>query len=491
MIHGRGSFRDRDRVAQFNKKIMRGSIQLFAGQLGVQLIRFVRNFILARLLVPDDFGVASTFAVTMTALELLSDLSLEKMIVRDPEGDNERFQATLTLLSMIRFALLAVLVFASAGWLADIYDVPEAKTAYQIFTIVPILRMFIHLDTFRVQREMNFNIEIYSNVASQVIGLIVAAIAAYILRDYTAVLWGVITQTIALVAITHAMATRPFRIAWETEYARRALIFGWPLVVNGLVLMLVSQADRVLVGAALGMTELAIYTIAVLLVTVAGSSLYKIISPISLPWLSAVHEDPGAFQARFIELGHVIGLITVVVFVPITLMGSDVVAFIFGEEYLGAVILIGLLSTGMAIKVMRSLYVNAFLASGQTRDLMLSETARVLGILLAALVLYLGGGLVWVGLATLSGELAAYLFCALRMRPTARTPVTVYAGCLAALGLALALLAFVPSGAIAHFLLASLLVALYVIWRVATVESLRAQALSLPGIARGYLNRAS
>lgn len=467
-------------MSQLNKKIMRGGAQLFAGQIGVQLLRFVRNFILARLLVPEDFGLASTFAVTMTALELLSDLSLEKMIVRDPDGNEERLQATLTTLSMIRFALLALIVYVSAGWLADIYDVPQAREAYQIFTIVPLIRMFTHLDTFRVQREMNFNIEIYANIISQVVGLIVAGLFAYYTRDYKSVLWGVIAQSLALVAITHMMATRPFRVGWHKEYATRALSFGWPLMVNGFVLMLVTQADRVLVGAALGMGDLAIYTIAVLLVTVAGSSLYRVVSTVSLPWLSGVQDDPEAFQAQYTQLAHVIGLITVLFFVPITLLGSDVIAFVFGADYLGATVLIALLSTGMSLKFMRCLFVNAFLALGKTRDLMLSETTRVTGIILAAVVLYFGGGLLEVAMATVTGELVAFGFCVWKIASgNVRTHPGTYLWVWGMLLLAAGLLMVLPASPLIHFLVAGALVAVYFTLRVITVPSLLEQAKGL------------
>lgn len=472
-------------MAEFNNKILRGGAQLFAGQIGVQLIRFFRNFILARLLVPEDFGVASTFAVTLTALELLSDLSLEKMIVRDPQGDEERFQATLTTLSMIRFALLGLAIYLTAGWLADIYDVPEAKAAYQIFALVPIIRMFTHLDMYRAQRRMNFNIEIYAHISSQIIGLIVATILAYLTRDFTAVLWGSMAQSLALVVITHIMASRPFRAAWDPEFATRALVFGWPLMVNGFVLMLVSLADRVLVGAVLGMTDLAVYTIAVLLVTVAGSSLHRVVSTVSLPGLSAVQDDASAFQAQYTLLGHVVGAIAVFFFVPITLLGSDVIAFIFGAKYLGPTILVGVLSIGMAIKFMRTPFVTGFLANSRTKDLMLSETVRIVGIILAAAVILIGGNLVQVAMAINFGECVAFGFCVLRMRSAKasalRTPFTVYVPAMAALGLALLVQLMIPDALILRFFIACLIVAVYLVWVIATVPALRSMILGLRG----------
>lgn len=450
---------------------MHGTAHLFAGEAGVQLTRFLRNLVLARLLTPEDFGVATTFALILTSLEYMSDLSLEKLIVRDPDGNNEEMMAAITLLSIARFALLALAVFLSADWLADIFDVPDAAGAYRLFALVPIIRCFIHLDMFRVQRELNFRIQVYANILSQIIGLIVAGVLAWITRDYTSVVWGTIVQTLALVGFTHWMAERPFRASWHKDYMTRALIFGWPLIVNGLVLMMVSMADRMLVGAAMGMRELAIYTIAVLLVTVAGSSLSRIVGNVSLPWLSVKQEEPVAFQNRYTQLGHTIGLIAVLFFVPITLLGSDVIGLVFGTEYLGASILVAILSTGMAVKFMRNLFVSGFLAGGRTKDLMLSETARVVGIILAAIVLYMGGNLVQVGLSTAFGEFVAYAFCFARMRK-GPSPVETHLSVIwpPVLFLLIAVLVqlLIPDALALRFGTACLLVAGYIGWRVAT-----------------------
>ena len=478
-----------------NRKIMFGGAQLFAGQIASQVLAFLRNFIVARLLVPEDFGVASTFAVTITALELLSDFSLEKIIVRDRKGDEKQFQATITMLNMLRYLILSAAIFFSAGWIANLFEVPEAKTAYQILAAVPIIRGFVHLDVFRMQREMNFTMEIVAHVGSQFAGLVVASILAYLTRDYTSVLWGVIAQSLVMVVITHIMAGRRYSLAFNREYAIAALIFGWPLMVNGIVLMLSTQADRVLVGAYLGMTDLAQYTIAALLVSVPGSSLYRIVSTLALPWLSKEQDNHGAFQSKYDTLGHVVGLIAVTVFVPIALIGSDVIAFAFGSGYLGNWVLIGWLAVAMAIRFMRCRIVNALLANGNTKDLMLSETARIVGIVLAYFALVMGGGLLEVGICMCIGEIVAYVVCIIRLNALktgpVQTHVSTYGSAMIALAVAIMVLTLFPHSLLIRFGAACLIVAVFAGMQVMFVPAIRAQIRFLPEMASRMLQSRS
>lgn len=465
------------------KQLLRGGSTLFLSQISIQLIRLARNFVLARFLTPEDFGVASTFAVILTALEFMSDLSLEKFLIRDPRGDEERLQRTLTSLSIGRYALSALAIFLLAGPVSQMFDVPDAKSAYQLFALVPLLRCGLHLDIFRVQRVMNFKADIYANIISQLASLVLAGILVAMTREYTAIVWGSILQSAIFVGVTHKMAERPFRAGWQTDYALDALKFGWPLMINGLVLMLVTLADRMIIGSVLGMAPLAVYTVAVLLVTAPGSSLIRSCMSVTLPWLSKTQDQPIAFQRNYDQMGHVLAVVAVVVFVPIVLIGTDIIELIFGADYRGSDMLVGLLALSMAVRLLRVQMINAFLALGRTRDLMWAETSRVLGIVLAAIVVWSNGGLVFVALALTVGECLAYGFCMVQLNRRSQaallTDPSVYIGPAIVFGLSFAALWLLSESSVQKVFVACFLCALYAVWQTRRIPALQAQARRL------------
>jgi O-antigen/teichoic acid export membrane protein len=466
-----------------NNKVLSGGAKLFGGQILTQLIAFLRNFIVARLLIPEDFGVASTFAVTITALEMLSDFSMEKILVRDKDGDREDFQATVTTLNLLRNVILAAIVFFAAPWIADLFKVPEATRAYQLLALVPLVRGLVHMDLYRVQRRMEFMPEILSNIISQVLGLLLTAILLYFSRDYISVLWGVVVQSLVLVVVTHILAERRFKLGFDMKYVWVVFIFGWPLMVNGIVLMLSTQADRVLVGAQLGMAQLAQYTIAVLLVSVPGTMLYRVVSTVALPWLSEVQDEREDFQYRYDLFGHFISMISVMVFVPIIMIGSDVIEFVFGQGYMSVFTLVGWLSFSMALRFMRARMVNAFLAVGNTKDLMLSETARIFGIVFALIALMLGYQILSVAIAMFCGEVIAFWVCVIRLRMLKRggieTRLDTYGGAVFAMLLALVIITVVPSSLVTRFIIGTVIVLAYIGLHFQFVPMLRAQLIVL------------
>jgi O-antigen/teichoic acid export membrane protein len=59
------------------------------------ILGLVRNIMIARLLSVDDFGIASTFAMTMAFVDMSANIGIDRLVVQSKEGQSERFQATL------------------------------------------------------------------------------------------------------------------------------------------------------------------------------------------------------------------------------------------------------------------------------------------------------------------------------------------------------------------------------------------------------------
>lgn len=397
------------------EKLVKGGVQLLGSQGVVQFLSLARNFCIARLISQEDFGIAATFALTLSMIELIGDFSFDKLLIQDRDGENPTMQAVLQMLTLVRGILIGAAIFAAAGPIADIFDVPEAADAYRWLALAPVLKGFMHLDVRRVQRSLNFSAEIRLQIASQAIAFAVAVGLAWLWRDYMAVLWAVIAQAAVQGPGAHLLARRPYRMALRSAEVIKALRFGWPLMLNGFVLVLATQGDRALIGARLSMVDLAVYTALAMLVSALQLPVLKVTSSLTLPWLAAVQGDPLLARRSALTVSA-LALMAVLIFVPFVLFGSDAAALVFGPEYRGPATLAGWLAFGAALRVLRGGPVIISLAVGDTKNLMLSNIVRGIGIVLAALALSFGGSLTIVAAAMCAGEFAAYLTAAVRSR---------------------------------------------------------------------------
>ena len=403
-----------------HQRLLRSGIVLSGGSALSQVLSLVRNLFVARLVTPEDFGVAVTFAVTLSILEAAFAHGFDKLLVQDTDGEDEALQSMLQAILVVRGFLVAALIFFSASWITHLFGIPDATFAYQLLALVPLIRGFAHLDVKRVQRELRFAPDLGVQLLSQLVGVLVAASYAWISGNYWAMLWGILAQVIVQTVLTHVVAVRRFRLGWRQEYTRRVIGFSWPLMLNGLVLILSSQGDRLLVGARLSVTDLAIYSAAAMLVTAGLMFLAKVAGELSLPWLSAVKHDNERYLRRHSVVGAAIAAASVAVFAPLAVTGMDITKLIFGARYGGPDALMAWLALAMGLRFFRVWPIVTSMSFGDTRNLMVSNLVRCLGVFGAYFAIVAGIGLAGVAAAAAIAEGLATLVAFFRLRPVAR-----------------------------------------------------------------------
>jgi len=380
----------------------------------MHLIGLLRNLAVARLVAPEDFGVAAALAAVLAILEAASDLAWDKLLVQAREGDEAGLQNTLQAMMLARGLMLGAVLGFGGGAVAAVMGVPEAGWAFAALGLVPVLRGAMHLDPKRVQRGMRFGPDLKVGLAGHLAGAAVAVAGAALVGDYRAMLWGILAQAATQVVGSHLAAERAYGLALDRATLMRALRFGWPLMANGLVIVAVAQADRVLIGAASGMEALARYAAAAMLIGAPAVLASQVIRGAGLPWLAARQDRPEAFARAAQGLGSVTAAVAIAVFVPAMLVGADAVRILFGAAYAPEPLLVALLGLGAGIRVIRSWPALTALARADGTTALIGNLVRAVGLGAAVAALWLGLGAAGVAGAIALGEAAGFAAAAAR-----------------------------------------------------------------------------
>src|SRR6056297_3280145 len=96
------------------RRYLKGGLLLSGGSMLSAGCSFARNIIIARLISVEDFGIAATFALTMSLIEMASNLALDRLLVQAPDGDSPHMLATGHAFQVFRGVLSAIALFALA-----------------------------------------------------------------------------------------------------------------------------------------------------------------------------------------------------------------------------------------------------------------------------------------------------------------------------------------------------------------------------------------
>jgi len=403
--------------------MIKAATVLLGGNLGVALLKFARNILVARLLSVEDFGVAATFAIIFGFIEMLAFLGFDRFLIQTRDEGLERVQATLHSLQVLRGVFVATVLWVAAGPLAAVMDVPEVAWAFRLMAVLPLIQGFTHLDMARAQRGMRFGPFVKITLWAEVAGLLSVWPFFLVFGDYRVVLGALLVQTTLMMLFSHLFAERRYALGLDRTLALRALGFGWPLLFNAALMFGIVQGDRIIVANQLGPVTLGLFSLAFMLTFMPTMVLAQTINRLFLPRLAPLQNDPAAFDAlarAVVQVGLVVGLAVAVGF---SILGADLLLILFGAKYAGALSVLVWLAVMQAVRVAKMGVSVVALARGETRSPMVANIPRVLLLPVAWLALERGAGMEAVVAIAILGEAAGLAVAFTLLRSMLDVPI--------------------------------------------------------------------
>ena len=368
-----------------------------------------RYTIMVRLLGPEQLGLAALLILTSSFFESISDNGSDRFLIQDRDGDKPTVQKLVQLVFVGRGIFISLGLLIAAYPTALIYDEPALASGLMILAIAPLIGGWMHLDFRRAQRAHDFRPEALGIALAELASTAAIIVAAYYTRDFTAILYGLITRPVVQVIVSHLTAKRPYAIGYSKEYARRLVTFAGPLVVNGLLLFIGSQGDRVLIGHQLGVTALGHYTAVLLLVSSPAAMVIRILGATNLPVISAARGDPVGLKRAADRLAGRAVLLGLGIAAGFALVAPTAVDLLYGQAFHLPATVTALIGMLQAARFIRLWPTNVALGVGASRIVMINNIARLVAMPAAILGFMTQGGLPGVLAGFILGEFTALI----------------------------------------------------------------------------------
>lgn len=381
---------------------------LAGGRTTISAITFARNILLARLVSVEDYGIASTFIIAIAFIELLADLGMERMVVQDRKGNCRKFVGTIQTIMVARGFLLAGLMYVIAAPIAAVFNHPELTWAYQLFGLVPLLHGLNNLNIMRVQRQMSFGPQVKAEFAGAVISLGLLWPLAVWLGDYKVMLIALLAEHVVRCLVTQVIADRRFAIAWDKADFIRALKFGVPLLLSGMLAFAALQGDRVIVGNQFTARDLGLFSAAATLAMTPCLITAKIAQSFSLPLLAREQDDRARFDRQAALTLQTMLLIGAGAAIAFSLLGPGIFHLAFGEKMLEGTAYVVPLGIAFSMLLVRSgSMLPIALARGFTLNPLLGNLVRLVSLPIAFAVAVNGGSILDLVFVTIAAEIAS------------------------------------------------------------------------------------
>ncbi|MEM1340689.1 MAG: oligosaccharide flippase family protein [Pseudomonadota bacterium] len=352
---------------------------ILSGNAGAAFLTLLRNLLVARLISVEDYGIAATFAVVMAMVEVVSTFGLQQQIIQAKQDDPD-WQAALQGFQVLRAAVSAGVLFVFAPQIAGFLGVPDIAWAYQILAIAPLMNGIVHLDIYRLNRQMVYLPLVLSQTGPALVSFLMVWPLWLWFGDWRVMLIAVVAQWVLMAGISIAVSERRYRLRLERQTILGAVKFGWPLLVNSMLLFAVMNGEKLIVARELGMATLAIFAMGFTLTLTPTLVMARSIQSFFLPQLSAVQGDDTRFQplaCTTIEANFFNGALLIV---GVVFVGAPFVEIVLGEKYAPLIPLLTWLAILQALRVFKAGGAVVGLARAKTENAMVSNLFRVLSL---------------------------------------------------------------------------------------------------------------
>ncbi len=370
-----------------------------------QAIRLGGNLVMARLLMPEMFGLMVIATTVAMVLALLSDMGLRQNIIQSPRGSDPVFLNTAWTVQILRgFVLFAAsLLVAACAWYAQViqlwpadstYAAPDLPLVLAITGFSAVLNGFQSTKLALAFRTFQQRKVVLADLAAQIIGLMVMLGLGYLTRSVWSLVAAGLIASLVSIALGHLWFQGPNnRLQWDSSALKELIAFGRWVLLSSSVGVLAANGDRIWFGGSMSATELGVYSIAVLILGALQLGVSRLASAVALPALSEVARSGDTVRLRglYYRFRLIVDLALLFACGLLLTLSPLIISWLYDERYAAAGSMLAILSLSL-FTLRFTLAHQTWLALGLTKYLAVDNIIRFVSLwTLLPLLLAVGG----------------------------------------------------------------------------------------------------
>lgn len=371
------------------KSVFHSAILTVAMRWSDRLIGLVSMVVLARLLVPADFGIVAMASMVVGLFDVLLDLGVNIALIQNTKAEREDYDTAWSL-RLVQASFAAILIVMTAPLAATYFNNPYVTDVLRVMAVSVVIGGLENIGIVTFQKNMEFGRDFKFFFYKRVAGFLVTLTAAFLLHSYWAMVLGALSGRVAGVLLSYGMHSHRPRFSFSR--LRYLWSFSQWVLVRNIGAYFDSRTDKLLVAHRVDAGITGAYTVADEIAAMPTTELLAPLGRVLLPAFVKKRDDPNAL-ARTVSLAiGVQGLVAIPACVGLVLVAHDAVFVLLGTKWLQAVPFIQIMACTNLLLALTHSGGYALLAMGKIRMLALIIWLQTALLIFTAFLLVPGSG---------------------------------------------------------------------------------------------------
>ena len=327
--------------SNLGRQIAVGAGWMVLMRLLVRAIGLVSTIILARLLLPEDFGLVALSTSVVFAVEILGQFSFDMALIRDGKATRAHYDTAWTL-AVLKGLIVAAIIVAMAEPMRLVFGDPRLPAILYCLAAATAVDGFQNVGIVNFRKEMQFGREFAFMVTQKLIGFCVTLTLALLWREYWALVGGIVIGSVSGTILTYLMHS--YRPRFCLQEWRSLLGFSKWLLLNNVLQFFAARVDVFVIGRSFGAHDLGIYNLASEIAALPTTELAAPIQRATYPGFAKISENIEGLRASYIDAVSLLLLLAVPAAAGIAVLGDPIVRLLLGPNWLDAIPLLQILA---------------------------------------------------------------------------------------------------------------------------------------------------
>lgn len=375
-------------------KTITGLFWTFSEMIMNQGVQFFIQIILARLLLPEDFGVIGMITIFISLANSLIDSGFSNALIREKKVTQEEY-STVFYFNFITAIVIYVVLFITSPLISSFFNEYKLIAILRIISLTIIVNSFGLIQKTMLSRNIDFKTQTKISVTASLVSGLIGVFAAVMGLG----VWSLVIRTLFMSIIQSILLCLHNKwipsFVFDKNAFKRLFGFGWKLMISGLVNTLYDNLYYLIIGRGFSASELGYYTNATKLRDTVSQSITTSIQKVSYPVLSNISDVNEKLKYGYKKIIKNAAFIIFPVMIGLSSIGNVFIPILLGENWISSIVYFQILCLAGMLYPIHAINLNVLQVKGRS-DLFLKVEIikKVISIVLISMVLVLGNGII-------------------------------------------------------------------------------------------------
>lgn len=305
-------------------------------QFGTQGLNFVVSIILARLLLPSEFGLIALLSVLMALSNAIIDGGLAKSIIRsDSVSQNEL--SSVFWLNVALAVIMYLALFLSANYVAHFFEQPQLLQILRVYGLVLLIGSFGIIQRAQLTKSMNFKSQTLIAFPSLIAGAIVGITMAFTGWGVWSLVWAAITRSVMGTVQLWIYSKWIPSLSFSFASIKPHFSFGYKLTISAIIDTVFRESYTLVIAKFFNPMQVGFYNRANSLKQLPVSNFSAILGRITFPLFSKVKNDNEQLKRYYKKILQSSAFLIAPTLLVMAVMAEPLFRFLLTEKWLPAV----------------------------------------------------------------------------------------------------------------------------------------------------------